>query len=113
MTDYTPSIARIEDMYSWAVAWKADPPSERPDLAVLQENQRAEFRRALAAHDAEVAAKALKSVIDKVDLEAIADEWSDGGEDSNRHWAAGNAASTVLNLLYDARNAEIRKAAEQ
>lgn len=67
----------------------------------------------MVAHDAEVAAKALKSVIDKVDLEAIADEWSDGGEDSNRHWAAGNAASTVLNLLYDARNAEIRKAAEQ
>lgn len=57
MSDYTPTIARIEDMYSWAVAWIAEPPSERPDLAVLQENQRAEFRRALAAHDAEVAAK--------------------------------------------------------
>ena len=95
MTDYTPTTEDVRVLMREAVG--------SSDY----------FDRWLAAHDAEVAAKALKSVIDKVDLEAIADEWSDGGEDSNRHWAAGNAASTVLNLLYDARTAEIRKAAEQ
>lgn len=49
---YTPTIKRVEDMYSWAVAWNASPElDERPDLVDLATRQRAEFRRSLAAHD--------------------------------------------------------------
>ena len=49
---YTPSMERVEDLFAWAVAWDASKHEDRPDLAKLQVQQRAEFQRALAAHDA-------------------------------------------------------------
>ncbi len=58
--EYTPSMDRIADLFSWAVAWDASTHDDRPDLAALQVRQRAEFTRALAAHDREAATKALK-----------------------------------------------------
>lgn len=77
---YTPSMERITDMYSWSVAWDASTHDDRPDLAALQVRQRAEFNRALAAHDREVAAKAVRAAIIR-----IADE-----AESNALWTENN-----------------------
>ena len=53
--DLSPSMERVEDLYSWAVAWNAQPdPDHRADLVALAERQRAEFQRALAEHDRQV-----------------------------------------------------------
>lgn len=84
--EYTPTMARVEDLYSWAVAWKAYPPIERPDLAVSQESQRAEFRRALAAHDAEVARAAKAGALEEARdvCQRIQDDTEFGGNGSGR-----------------------------
>lgn len=44
---------------------------------------------------------ALLDFAESIDLDAIADEWSNDGQDDNRHHAAANAASTVKNAAYD------------
>ena len=63
------------------------------------------FDRWVAERDSEVAetakAEVLKSIIHRVDLDSIANEWSYNGKEHNLHWAAGNGASTVLNMIYD------------
>lgn len=64
--EYTPSMERIADMYSWSVAWDASTHDDRPDLAALQVRQRAEFARALAAHDRQVAAEAKSTIIQRL-----------------------------------------------
>lgn len=47
-------------------------------------------------------ADALREAANAIDLEAIADEWSQGpGNSSDMHWSAGNAASTVQIRLFD------------
>lgn len=51
---YTPSFERARDLYSWALRWDAGDHEDRPDLAKLQVDQRAEFDRMIAAHDAEM-----------------------------------------------------------
>src|SRR5690554_4888708 len=60
MSDYTPTMARIEDMYAWAYAWRTqdDPGDDETDLSHLRASQRAEFQRALAAHERKIAAEA-------------------------------------------------------
>jgi hypothetical protein len=66
---YTPSMERIEDMYSCAYAWRTrDGETEdgepETDLSKLRNLQRAEFRCALAAHDREVAERAFDKALD-------------------------------------------------
>lgn len=48
MSEYTPSIERVINLYSWALRWDTGPHDDRPDLAKLQEEQRGEIQRALA-----------------------------------------------------------------
>lgn len=80
MSDDTPTMKRVEDMYSWAVAWNASPdPDDRADLVALAERQRAEFRRWLAEHDRQVAAEVLEG-------------WGDYFE----HW--GSTVGSTFNL---------------
>lgn len=66
MSDYTPTMARIEDMYAWAYAWRTqdEPGDGETDLSHLRETQRAEFQRALARHDRKIAAEALRGAAD-------------------------------------------------
>tara|TARA_R110002051_G_scaffold1853_2_gene10168 strand:- start:4923 stop:5279 length:357 start_codon:yes stop_codon:yes gene_type:complete len=70
-TEYTPSFERVRDVYSWAYAWRTRDNVDEgdTDLSGLRESNRAEFDRALAAHDREVAAKAAKQA-----LRVLADE---------------------------------------
>ena len=57
--DDTPTMQRIEDMYSWAVHWDAAPElKDKPHMIELAQTLRAEFRRALAKHDRQVAERA-------------------------------------------------------
>ena len=60
MTDHTPTMKRIEDMYAWAYAWRTNDSQDddETDLSGLRAAQRAEFQRALAAHDRKIAAEA-------------------------------------------------------
>lgn len=51
---YIPSLARVRDMFTWATAWNTGPHNDRPDLAKLQVDQRAEFDAALAEHDTQM-----------------------------------------------------------
>ena len=57
--DHTPTMQRIEDMYSWAVHWDAAPElKDKPHMIELAQTLRAEFCRALAKHDRQVAERA-------------------------------------------------------
>ena len=95
MTDneYTPSMGRIRCIYA---LWEQDD-TEGTGQAY------ADFDRALAAHDRDVAAKALRAFAVSIDLEEIADEWSPGERPvrGDMQWAAGNAASSVQIQAHD------------
>ena len=58
MTDqpYTPTTDRIRDLFTFAVAWDAEP--TKPHIFAMQENARDEFDRWLAERDAAIEAAA-------------------------------------------------------
>ena len=80
MSEYTPSFARVRDVFSWAYAWRTrDNVDEgETDLSGLRESNRAEFDRAMQAHDREVAAKALRDAADRYNAETDpeSDSWN-------------------------------------
>lgn len=47
---------RVEDMYSWAIAWHTEPQDEH--VQRIQDSNRKQFREWLARHDREVASRA-------------------------------------------------------
>lgn len=53
-------ISRIRDFYRWAYAWRTQDAEGDTDLGQLRTQRAAEFDAAIAAHDAEVVATALK-----------------------------------------------------
>src|SRR5699024_5627387 len=56
----------------------------------------------VAAEVRKAKAEALRECSDGIDLAEIAEEWSQGpGNRDDMHWAAGNAASSVVLALYD------------
>src|SRR5699024_8332769 len=58
-------------------------------------------------------AEALREAADGIDLAEIAEEWGQGpGNRDDMHWAAGNAASSVVLALYD-RAAEYEREPER
>ena len=63
--DYTPSMDRIAHLYSWAYAWRTRDDDET-DLSGTRATQRAEFDRALEAHDRQVAAKTTADIVARV-----------------------------------------------
>jgi len=65
MSEYTPSFARVRDLYSWAYAWRTKDSEGETDLSGLRESNRAEFDRAMQTHDREVAAKALRNAAER------------------------------------------------
>jgi hypothetical protein len=67
MSEYTPSFGRVRDVYSWAYAWRTRENEGETDLTGLRESNRAEFDRAMQAHDREVAAKALRDFADTIE----------------------------------------------
>lgn len=67
--DYTPTMERIAQMYSWAYAWRTDDDVEGgdTDLSAVRASQRAEFDRALAAHDTQLQQQTLNNTADTID----------------------------------------------
>ena len=56
----------------------------------------------VAAEVRKAKAEALREAADGIDLDGIAEEWSPGpGNRDDMHWAAGNAASSVVIALHD------------
>jgi len=51
-------LDRVRDLYSWAIAWRAEIPEGRDDLIMLRERLRDEFDAAVAAHVGEMFAGA-------------------------------------------------------
>jgi len=70
MPEKAPDIERVGQLYSWAYAWRVEDGEEDTDLSGLRERLRAEFGRALAEHDREVAERTLNDA---------ADAWTQGG----------------------------------
>lgn len=67
----------------------------------------------LAYHDSEVASKTLKKFADSIDVEALADTWSDApGNRDGMHWAAENTAKAVAFMAWDKAKA-FKKMGEQ
>lgn len=79
MADHTPTTDHVRKLYTLAYAWRGydDVDAGESDLSSNRHDQRAEFDRWLAAHDAEIAreaeARALREAADQ--LTEIADDY--------------------------------------
>ena len=97
---YENRVAAIESDHerrSWP-AWddheKADADEWRDAAAAVLPIVEAEVRKAKAG--------ALREAASAVDLDKVAEEWSQGpGNQDDMHWAAANAASSVVVTLHD------------
>jgi hypothetical protein len=97
----TPSMERIEDMYSWAYAWRTrdgetEDSEPETDLSELRGSQRAEFRRALAAHDAGI----VRATAERCAEIARRKIPFDPDEDKSGHaWGAHNTATGIVEKI--------------
>ena len=85
MTDqpHTPTTDRIRDLFTFAVAWDAEP--TKPHIFAMQENARDEFDRWLAERDAAIEAAAeqrgavrhLREVASELNMHHLTEDLSD------------------------------------